>query len=71
MDKLKKIDWFVEALASFARNKGISRKQAFDYVHAHGGFTFVDEHYEVEHLLSFEEVVDDIATISARNGGRL
>ncbi|MDR1014690.1 MAG: DUF3791 domain-containing protein [Coriobacteriales bacterium] len=71
MDGLKKTDWLVEALASFARAKGVTRKQAFVYAHAHGGFAFINRHYDVEHLLSFEDVVDDIAAVSARNGGRL
>ena len=71
MSNLKKIDWFVGALASFARAKGITRKQAFAYLHSHGGFAFMNDHYCVEHLLSFEDVVEDIEAVSARNGGQL
>jgi hypothetical protein len=71
MVDLKKLDWLVEALACFAKDKGITRKQAFEYANKYGGFDFINRHYEVEHQLSFEDTIDDINAIALRNGGNL
>jgi hypothetical protein len=68
---IKKLDWLVEALASFARAEHITRKQAFDFALEYGGFDFINRHYDVEHQLPLEDVVEDIELVSARNGGYL
>ena len=47
----------------------ISVKSAFQYLQLHGGIEFLDEHYEAEHLLSFDDAVDDLALICEANGG--
>ncbi|MDR0842741.1 MAG: DUF3791 domain-containing protein [Acidobacteriota bacterium] len=68
---LRKLDWLVEVLASFARTHGISRKQAYEFASESGALDFIIRHYEVEHQLSFEDVLDDIEAVSSRNGGVL
>jgi hypothetical protein len=65
---IKKLDWLVEALASFARAKNVTRREAFNFTLQCGGFDFINRHYEAEHQLSFEDVVDDIEAVSVRNG---
>ncbi|MDR0626532.1 MAG: DUF3791 domain-containing protein [Bifidobacteriaceae bacterium] len=59
----------VAAISEFARHAGIPPKQAHRYLADHGAIQFLDEHYEAEHLLSFEDVVADLAAVAAQSGG--
>jgi hypothetical protein len=68
---IRKLDWLVEALASFARAKGLTRKEALEFALRYRAFDFINHYYDVEHQLSFEDVIDDIEAVSARNGGYL
>jgi hypothetical protein len=58
-----KIGWMVFCIAEFARRKSISIKAAFKYLYQLGGIKFLDKYYEAEHLLSFDDTVDDLILV--------
>ena len=49
----------------------LSSKQAYSYLKRYKGIDFIQDNYEAEHLLSFDDAVDDLTTICKRNGGGL
>jgi hypothetical protein len=61
----------VVAISEFARYAGLSGGQAHRYLADHGAIQFLDEHYEAEHLLSFEDVVADLVLVAAQAGGEI
>lgn len=65
----KQIAWTVAAISEFAKAKELSPKQAFNYLRHFKGMDFLEKHYEAEHLLSFDDTVDDLTAICQRNGG--
>lgn len=64
-----KIDYIVACVNEFAKIKEVSLKEAFLYLHNFNGIQFLDEHYEIEHTLSFDDVVEDVSRICRNNGG--
>ena len=67
----KKIAWVVACINEFARHKAMPVKEAFQYLYVFGGIVFLDEHFEAEHLLSFDDTVDDLTRLCEMNGGTL
>ncbi len=65
----KQITWTVAAISEFAKAKALSAKQAFNYLNLFKGLDFLQNHYGAEHMLSFEDTVDDLTAICQRNGG--
>ena len=66
-----KIGWTVVCVNEFARRNDLPVKTAFQYLYLNGGIAFLDEHYEAEHLLSFDDAVDDLIRICEAKGGVL
>ncbi len=66
-----KINWTVVCVNEFAKHKDLSIKEAFQYLYRFGGIAFLKEHYEAEHTLSFDDAVEDLDIICAKNGGVL
>ncbi len=67
MDRLdKKIFWLSTVVEKYAKSRNKSRAQAFQEISASGSFDFIEKHYNVEHLLSFEDVIEDINGINAK-----
>jgi len=64
-----KIAWTVACVNEFAYRFEISVKAAFQYLYNHGGIAFLEEHYEAEHLLSFDDAVDDLLLVCQAKGG--
>jgi hypothetical protein len=62
----KKIFWLSTVIEKYAKSKNKSRVQAFQEISASGSFDFIEKHYNVEHLLSFEDVIEDIDGINAK-----
>jgi hypothetical protein len=62
----KKIFWLATAIEKYAKSKNKSRAQAFQEMYALGSFDFIEKHYNVEHLLSFDDVIEDINGINAK-----
>lgn len=71
VDMEKRIAWTTAAISEFAKAKSLSIKQAFNYLSLFKGFEFLQKHYEAEHLLSFDDAVDDMTAICLKNGGQL
>ena len=49
----------------------MTRQAAFHYLHEHKGLAFLIEFYDVEHLQSMDETIDDLLVICQKNGGTL
>jgi hypothetical protein len=67
----KQITWTIAAISEFAKAKALSVKQAFNYLSLFKGMDFLEAHYGAEHLLSFEDTVEDLTAICQRNGGQI
>lgn len=49
----------------------MTRQAAFRYLHEYKALTFLVEFYDVEHLQSMDETIDDMLIICRQNGGTL
>ena len=67
----KQITWTVAAISEFAKAKALSVKQAFNYLSLFKGMDFLEKHYGAEHLLSFDDTVEDLTAICQRNQRRI
>ena len=65
------INWMVVCVNEFARYKALEVQAAFMYLYQFGGISFLTEHYEAEHTLSFEEAVEDLELICKKQVGNL
>ena len=65
------IYWTVVCVNEFAKFKALEVRAAFKYLHQFGGISFLIEHYEAEHTLSFIEAVEDLELICKNGGGNL
>lgn len=66
-----KIRYAVACINEFAASKSLTKTQAFTYLNEHKALEFLDEFYDVEHTLSFQETIADLTTVSQRNGGKI
>ena len=64
------IDYLVVCVNDFADRHHLSYQAAFEYLKTYGALDFLEEHYEIEHTLSFEDVQEDMTAICIDNGGR-
>jgi len=73
MDEItkKKIAYIIACVNEFARGTGLRVQEAYIYLLIHQGIDFLMEHYEAEHLLSFDEVLDDLKMIARQSGGKV
>jgi len=67
----KQIAWTIAAISEFAKAKALSPKQAFNYLRLFKGMDFLEAHYGAEHLLSFDDTIEDLTAICQRNGGQI
>ena len=67
----KQITWTIAAISEFAKAKALSAKQAFNYLSLFKGLDFFFFFYNAEHMLSFEDAVEDVTAICLRNGGQI
>ncbi len=70
MDKYE-IPFLTLCIRVFAERFGLNRQEAFRYLHEYKGLEFLIEFYDVEHLQSIEETIDDLIIICQKNGGAL
>ena len=68
---IDKINYIVALITEFATAHHITTQQAYRYLQQYKGLDFVDKFYNVEHTLSFDDVVDDLALYCRKNGGAL
>lgn len=63
---------FINAcIKEFGNRYAISREAAYDYLCQNKGIKFLIEFYDVEHLQSIDDTVDDLVVICKNNGGTL
>ena len=65
----KMINYTVVCVNEFADRFKISAKEAFSYLYDHQGIAFLKENYDIEHTLSFEDAIEDLALVCRNNGG--
>lgn len=65
------IDYMVVCVNEFAEKFRVNYKQSFNYLNNHNAIKFLLENYEVEHTLSIDDAIEDMAIIARKNGGNL
>ena len=65
------IAYIVAAINEFARNHHLSVREASNYLIRFKGIDFIIEHYGAEHLLSFDDCVQDLTQVCLNNGGAI
>ena len=65
------IPFLTACIQAFGERFAMSRQAAFRYLRDHKGLAFLIEFYDVEHLQSLEETLDDLLVVCRRNGGTL
>ena len=67
-EQKKKIGFTVACVNEFARKYNLSEQEAFQYFFRFKGIDFIKENYDVEHILDFETILEDLGMICRRNG---
>ena len=65
------IPFLTACIGAFSRRFSMTRQAAFRYLQKHNGLAFLIEFYDVEHLQSMDETIDDLLIICKKNGGSL
>lgn len=65
------IPFFNACIKAFGKRFSMSREKAYDYMKRYSGIAFLIEFYDVEHLQSIEDTVDDVILVCKNNGGSL
>ena len=65
------IPFFTSCIHAFANRFVMTRQAAYRYLREHKGLAFLIEFYDVEHLQSMDDTIDDLLLICQKNGGTL
>ncbi|MBR6196921.1 MAG: DUF3791 domain-containing protein [Bacteroidaceae bacterium] len=65
------IEYLVCIIGAFANRFSLTNAKAYQYLRKYKGLDFLTKHYKVEHTLSIEDAIEDIAIICNRHGGTL
>jgi len=68
-DEVNILNYIVVCISEFANHHGMHMRDAYVYLSKNKGIEFLKEFYDVEHTLSFDDVLDDLTRICKRNGG--
>lgn len=63
------IGYVIASISEFAKAHNLTIKEASNYLNRYKGIDFLTEHYEAEHLLSFDDSVQDLTRVCYNNGG--
>ena len=63
------VAYIIATINEFAKAHNISIREANNYLIRFKGIDFLTEHYNAEHLLSFDDSVEDLTQICLNNGG--
>jgi len=63
------VGYTVAAINEFAKAHKLTTREASNYLNRFKGLDFLQNHYDSEHLLSFEDSVQDLTHICFTNGG--
>ena len=67
----RKASYIVTVIRKFAEYYSISVKEAYRYLKRYEGIAFLDDCYEAEHTLSFDDAVEDSSRVCQIHGGGL
>ena len=65
------IPFLTAAVQAFGQRYAMTRQAAFNYLREHKGLAFLIEFYDVEHLQSMDETIDDVLIVCQKNGGAI
>ena len=65
------IPYINACIRAFAKRFNLSVQSAFEYLYHFKGIDFLVEFYEIEHLQSIDDAVDDLIVCCQNNGGTL
>ena len=65
------IPFLTSCIHAFAKRFALTRQTAYRYLSEHKGLAFLIEFYDVEHLQSMDDTIDDLLLICQKNGGTL
>lgn len=65
------IPFLTSAIQAFASKFAMTRQAAFRYLQQYKALAFLMEFYDVEHLQSMEDTIDDMLIVCRKNGGTL
>lgn len=68
-EDLNILDYIVVCISEFASRYEMHVRDAYVYLSHNKGIEFLKEFYDVEHTLSFDDVLDDLTAICRKNGG--
>ena len=57
------IPYLTASIQAFAQRFSMTRQAAFRYLHEHKGLAFLIEFFDVEHLQSMDETIDDLLIV--------
>ncbi len=63
------LDYIVVCISEFASEYGMHMRDSYQYLSRYKGIEFLKEFYDVEHTLSFHEVLNDLTVLCRKNGG--
>ena len=63
------IPFLTSAIQAFANQFGMTRQAAFRYLQQYKALAFLIEFYDVEHLQSMDDTIDDMLIVCRQNGG--
>ena len=67
----EKTEYLVIFVNEFARRYQLTAKQAYRYLSRYKAIDFLCDQYHVAHTLSFDSMVEDMATYCRRFGGAI
>lgn len=67
----KVLNYVIICIDEFAKQKKISRQEAYNYLKKYKGLEFLNECYEAEHTVSLNDAVEDLTRVCNGNGGKI
>ena len=67
----KVLNYIIICIDEFAKQKKISRQEAYNYLKKYKGLEFLNECYEAEHTVSLNDAVEDLIQVCKGNGGNI
>ena len=65
------INYLVICISDFAERFAMDETAAYRFLAKFGGIEFLVQHYEVEHTLSLDDVIEDLEAVCRQRGGIL
>lgn len=66
-----KIPYINAVIRAFAKRFNLDLQSAFHYLRNFNGIKFLNDYYDIEHLQSLDDAVDDLSALCLKNGGKL